>query len=416
MTRNTASRAATHQIQTVGSRGGRANEPAQIQDSCGPLDLPRQPTASSTSSNYTVTNYATCGKRPSITGNASAHEAQHAAGAVLRAERRHPPILIGKLATLRATSSCQAALPRGSTSLVACRGHVLLRTLPNDLAAQFGRNGNNVALRTGPEVAMRTANPGPMGCISSANLSWAAASWNCHVPSSCVSGPISSMSGGLSPTRFQVLVFPVCNRIPALDCNLSANKLWIPQHCSGKQHVHVVQENNLAHAHDVFWTHVTSSRRVGPTTADSPARKQGANAVPLLFSSATRRRKCRRNFFQVRGCLHSWTTCSCCLHFKGRGRGGGFTSGSEGGGRERGEEASLQERGGGRGGSLQGGGEGGGGGSLQGWRRGEGLHFGESAWPRKNRPGHQKSAKPRRVAKVGRNRPGPTKIGPNWLS
>ena len=78
---------------------------------------------------------------------------QYASGAFLRAERRpNSPILIGKLATLCATFCClrpQAGLPRGSTSLVACRGHVLLRSLPNDLAALFGGNGNNVALRTG---------------------------------------------------------------------------------------------------------------------------------------------------------------------------------------------------------------------------------------------------------------------------
>ena len=68
------------------------DEPTQIQNSCG-TSCPKQATASSTSSNWAVTNCASCGKRPSIMGNESAHEAQYAAGAVLWAERRpsHSP-------------------------------------------------------------------------------------------------------------------------------------------------------------------------------------------------------------------------------------------------------------------------------------------------------------------------------------
>ena len=76
-------------------------------------------------------------------GNASAHDAQYAAAAVLRAERRPaPPILMGKLATLCATCWCTSslgALPRASTSPLACRGRALPRMLPTTLAALFGR-------------------------------------------------------------------------------------------------------------------------------------------------------------------------------------------------------------------------------------------------------------------------------------
>ena len=40
-------------------------------------------------------------------------------------------------------------------------GRALPRMLPTNLAALFGGNGDNVALRTGPKFAMRTANQGP---------------------------------------------------------------------------------------------------------------------------------------------------------------------------------------------------------------------------------------------------------------
>ena len=109
-TRRTANRVATHQVHDLLGLDellaeARANlaepqKPPRLSTPVARWSSPRHPGASSPSSTAVIRS-AIWGNLPSIMAMASAQDAQYAAGAILRADRRpNPPILMGNVANL----------------------------------------------------------------------------------------------------------------------------------------------------------------------------------------------------------------------------------------------------------------------------------------------------------------------------